>query len=195
MAITAAEPARAESAHAVGRRGALIVAASLLLLTAAIHAAVIPEHIREWWPAAVFFVLVATGQATQAVSLLHRATTLTLLAAIWSTVAVVGTYVWSRTSGLPFAPVDHGDAHGAGRSLAGHAVGGHGNGVPTFPGTPVPTSAEPVAGPDLTALVAELAVIALLVFLLPERPRRWTGNGILGCGAVLIVLRGTGVLA
>jgi hypothetical protein len=176
------------------RRLVLLTSAALMALAAAIHVDVIPAHVQEWLPAAVFFAILAAGQAWLAVLLVRRPHPITLLVAIWSSVGVVALYVWSRTSGLPFAPVDHGEGHGAGGSHVAHAVGGHGNGEPIFPGQATPTSAEPVGLLDLAALAVELAVIALLVSLLPRKHRRWTSNGILVCGLAMVALRATSVL-
>ena len=195
MALLAAEPTNTERGTAVTARRLLVVAATLLALAAAIHATLVPAHLREWLPAGVFFAVLAAGQASLAVSLLRRAGPVTVLASIWTSVAVIGVYVWSRTAGLPFAPVDHAGAHGAGDSQLGHAVGGHGNGVPNYPNTPKPSSVESVGTLDLAALAAELSVIALLVCLLPARQRQWTGNAILICGVSMLVLRATAVLS
>jgi len=180
---TAADPARL-----------LRAAAALLGVAAGIHVLVSPEHLREWLPAGVFFILVAAGQASLAAALLRRPGPLTLLASIWSSVAVIGVYVWSRTAGLPFGPVHHGATHTNG-GQQGHSVGGHGNGVPVFPNTATPSRVEPVGALDMAALGAELAVVALLVYLLPARSRRWTGNAILACGALMWLLRATTALS
>ncbi len=174
------------SAH---RRALLAAAAGLLVLAAAIHTVLIPEHLQEWVPAGVFFLVVATGQALLAIAL-RRDRVALLLAAVWSSVATICVYVWSRTAGLPFLPAEHdGTAHPE-VSHVGHAVGGLGNGVPIFPDGPQASGVEPVAALDLAALGAELGVVAILVYLLPARSRRWTSNGILACGVLMLVLRG-----
>lgn len=194
MTLVAENQVRAEPSRPDARRVVLLTSAALLAISAAIHVDVMSAHVREWLPAAVFFGVLAMGQASLAVVLVRRPAPITLLAAIWSSVGVIAVYVWSRTSGLPFAPVNHGDAHGSGGSHLAHAVGGHGNGVPIFPGQPIATSAEPLGPLDLTSVVAELAVVALLIYLLPPRHRRWTGNGIFVCGLAMLALRATSVL-
>jgi hypothetical protein len=192
MPLATARPAPAARSRRAGAlQPAVSVAAVFLAVAAGIHLAVVRPHLQEWLPAGLFFIALAAGQAGLAVLLVRRPGPLTVLAAIWSSLAVVTVYVWSRTSGLPFAPVEHG-GHGAGDSQIGHAVGGHGNGVPVYPGAP--SRAESVGGVDLVALGAELAVIALLVYVLPAGHRRWTSNGILTCGLALLALRFTGVL-
>lgn len=178
-------------------RVALLSAAALLGLAAAIHAAAVPARVPERLPAAVLFAALCAGQAFLAVFLVQRPRPITLLTTIWSTVGVVALYVWSRTAGLSSAPVDEGaapsGAHG-GASHVDHAVGGHGNGVPIFPGQGQTSRAASAGALDLAALGAELAVVALLVFLLPVRQRRWTGNGLLVCGLAMIVLRAAAVV-
>jgi hypothetical protein len=191
MTLTTEAHQPVDGSRADARRLALLASAALMVLAAVIHLDVIPAHVQEWLPAAVFFGVLAVGQASMAVLLVRRPHPITLLVAIWSSVGVVALYVWSRTSGLPFAPVDHGEGHGAGGSHVAHAVGGHGNGEPIFPGQAAPTSAEPVGPLDLAALAAELAVIALLVLLLPAKYRRWTSNGIFVCGLAMVALRAT----
>jgi hypothetical protein len=186
---TAAQP-RSTRAPLAGQRLAA-AAAALLALTAGIHASVAPGQLRVWRPAGALLLIVALGQTWWALSLLRRRSPRVVLAALWSTVAVVGGYAWSRTAGLPFAPVHHTAGHLSPGAHAGHAVGGRGNGIPIFPFDQAPSSAEPVGAADLTVLAAELAVIVLLVLLLPERARRHSGNVLLGCGVVLLALRAT----
>lgn len=144
MALTAAGRAGHETHREVQHESLILpVAAALMMVAVVIHVLVSPAHLREWLPAGVFFLVVATGQAALAVSLLRRAAPIAILASIWSSVGLVCVYVWSRTAGLPFAPLHDAGEHGAGESQLGHAVGGHGNGVPAYPGVPTPSSAEP----------------------------------------------------
>jgi hypothetical protein len=167
-----------------------VLTAAALLIAAAIHAIVIPEHLAEWWPAAAFFLICAVGQAVLAIALFTPAGPAAAFTAVWSSVATIGLYLWSRTAGLPFAPAHDAGAHGLVGSHAGHAVGGRGNGVPVFPGAAQePSRVESVGALDLAALGAELFVIALGISLLPRRFRRFTTNTILGCGVTLWVLR------
>lgn len=168
----------------------LTAAAGLLAIAAAVHAVLIPEHLQEWMPAGVFFAVVASGQALLALALvLRRGRSAVLLAAVWSSVATICLYVWSRTAGVPFLPTV--DSHAQAEvSHAGHAVGGHGSGVPIFPDAHAASGVEPVAALDLVALGAELGVVAILVALLAGRCRRWTSNGIFACGVMMLILRG-----
>jgi hypothetical protein len=71
---------------------------------AAIHFAVMPEHLAEWWAFGVFFAVLAWFQALWAVGYLVRpSTTLTWLA-IGINLATVVVWAFTRTIGLPFGP-------------------------------------------------------------------------------------------
>jgi hypothetical protein len=159
------------------------VTAGLMVLAAGIHLFVIPEHLREWWMAAVFFLVVANGQAGLAAMLFRKLQPLTVSLGIWANLAVVGVYVWSRTTGLPFGPEHHAEI------ASGHAghlpvAGGVGNGIPVLP-QPNVGRAESVGALDISALAIELVAVAILVSLLPERTRGRTTNAMLACGVVL----------
>ena len=168
-----------------------VAAAGLMAVAAGIHVAVAREQLLVWWPTGMFLLAVGVGQAWWGLSLLRRRSPGIVLASIWSTVAVIALYCWSRTAGLPFVPVHHDAGHVATAGHVGHAVGGRGNGVPIFPHGAAPSSAEPVGALDLTALCAEVAVIAVLLLLLREQSRQRTGNALLVCGVALLVLRAT----
>jgi hypothetical protein len=168
------------------------MAGGLLGVVAVVHLILVPTQLVTWTAAGLFFGVVGAAQAALAIALLRGSDVRTLLGALWATVAVVGVYVWSRTSGLPFAPVPKPHANHGGHTVAsqaGHAVGGHGNGVPIFPDTAAPSRALPVGLLDFSVLVAELVLIAILVALLPPRHRRWAGDALLACGLAMLVLR------
>ena len=173
------------------RRGLLRAAQLFMAVAAYIHIKVIPEHLQEWLPAGLFFIAISALQAALVVSLLRRPGLPTLLASIWSSVAIILVYLWSRTIGIPFMP-EHAD-HAA-QEHAGHAVGGHGNGVPIFPESSSPHGVESVGSLDLAALGAEMLVIALVVSVLPTRAQGRVSNVLLVLGAALLVLRAVGVL-
>ena len=76
-----------------------------LVGSAAIHAAVIPEHLAEWTAAGLFFILLSAGELAVAGLLLARVRQRTaLLAATAISVAPLLLWLYSRTSGLPFGP-------------------------------------------------------------------------------------------
>ncbi len=76
-----------------------------LVGSAAIHAAVIPEHLAEWTAAGLFFILLSAGELAVAGLLLARVRQRTaLLAATAISVAPLLLWLYSRTAGLPFGP-------------------------------------------------------------------------------------------
>ena len=82
-----------------------------LVGAAAIHAAVVPEHLGEWWAAGAFFVLLATAELLAAATLAwsrRRSRPGPAVPALLATlgVSVLPLLVWaqSRTSGMPFGP-------------------------------------------------------------------------------------------
>ena len=125
----------------------LVLAASLVG-AAAIHAAVLPAHLEEWWAAGAFFLVLTVAElaaGVAAVTARRRLLTPSLLTAL--VVSIVPLVVWwvSRTSGLPFGPEA---------------------------GEP-----EPIGVADVMAcLLEQVALAAALGLLLArrEQPRRWT---------------------
>ena len=76
-----------------------------LVGSAAIHAAVIPEHLAEWTAAGLFFIALSAGELAVAGLLLARVRPRTaLLAATAISVAPLLLWLDSRTAGLPFGP-------------------------------------------------------------------------------------------
>lgn len=159
-----------------------------------IHLALVPEHLGEWWVYGVFFVAVAWTQGLLAWLLLRRSERIsTLFTGIASTIGVIGVYVLSRTSGLPLVPPP-GNAtaahteHGIG-AFSTQIPGSSGEGMAVMPGTLAPTQLEGVGLIDGVALVAELALVVLLVGLLPDRARAVTTNAMLAGGVIILLVR------
>jgi plastocyanin len=75
-----------------------------LLITAAIHLAVVPEHARAWPAAAVFFVLLAVAEVALARAVLGGTSRRTLLAGAAISAASAVVWATSRTVGLPLGP-------------------------------------------------------------------------------------------
>jgi hypothetical protein len=125
----------------------LILAAGLLG-TAAIHAAVVPEHLAEWGAAGAFFIVLAAAELLVAVllawpegiSLLALPQRMVLLAAAVVSVSPLALWLYSRTLGMPFGPE---------------------------PGVP-----EAVGLADVASSVLELGTLVVAVVLL--RGRDWT---------------------
>ena len=94
-------PARQSPADTPAGRYTL---AGLSAGAAAIHLAVIPEHLTEYWPFAVFFAAVAAFQATWALAVLARPQPgLYRLGAVASA-GLIALWALSRTIGLPLGP-------------------------------------------------------------------------------------------
>jgi hypothetical protein len=87
------------------RRWAPTVAAACLLGTQAIHTAVMPGHLREWWAQGAFFLGVALVEgALAAALLLAPGSGRVRVAAVAASVATVCVWAWSRTIGMPVGP-------------------------------------------------------------------------------------------
>lgn len=81
-----------------------LVATVALFGCAAIHLAVIPDHLNHWVVASAFFLALAMAEVAAGVLLLRRPG-LNVLFAIAAVSAVpLVLWVWSRTAGLPFGP-------------------------------------------------------------------------------------------
>ncbi|MDQ0862942.1 hypothetical protein [Arthrobacter globiformis] len=81
-----------------------MLAAVALFGCAAIHLAVIPDHLNHWVVASAFFLALAMAEIACGVLLLGRAGLSVLVAAAAAAVVPLALWVWSRTSGLPFGP-------------------------------------------------------------------------------------------
>lgn len=80
-----------------------LLAGTALVGVGAVHAAVVAEHLEEWWAAGTFFVVLAAAEVVVAVGLVRGGRTWARAAV---GVSVVPLVVWtvSRTVGLPFGP-------------------------------------------------------------------------------------------
>ena len=75
-----------------------------LLGSAAVHAAVVREHLDHWPAAGLFFALLAASGFVVGLALLRRVDGLRLLAALALSVGPLLVWLVSRTAGLPFGP-------------------------------------------------------------------------------------------
>jgi hypothetical protein len=151
-----------------------------------IHLWVAPEHFQEALLVGTFFVLAGAGQLAFAVVLARGLGSSGLLVGVAANAGLVCLYVLSRTVALPFLPA-HEEDHVEHLSVAGAT----GNGVPVFPQSNI----EPVGILDMACLLAELALIVMLVAILPRSLRRFTTNALMGLGLVAVAARAIGVLA
>jgi hypothetical protein len=93
----------ADSPHSRVEDLRLVLAAGLVG-SAAIHAAVIPQHLSEWAAAGVFFIVLTGAELAVAALLLARFQPIVLLAAAAVSIGPLGVWLYSRTLGLPFGP-------------------------------------------------------------------------------------------
>lgn len=96
-------PAAASRRRGEADAGRLALAAALAG-SAAIHLAVVPEHLEEWRAAGVFFFELALVQLTLAVCVAASARRWTLYAAGVASVLPLAVWAASRSGGLPFGP-------------------------------------------------------------------------------------------
>jgi len=79
-------------------------AALLTLGAAAIHFAAAPGHFSEYLPYGIFFILLGAAQVAHAVGLIVKPSRRLYALALLGTLAVIGLWLMSRTTGLPIAP-------------------------------------------------------------------------------------------
>jgi FtsP/CotA-like multicopper oxidase with cupredoxin domain len=86
-------------------RGTLLWRAALLTFgAAAIHFAVVPQHLHEYLPFGLFFLLLGGAQVVLAVATLWRPGRRLFAGAALGTLAVLALWAVSRTTGLPLGP-------------------------------------------------------------------------------------------
>ncbi|MFF2242713.1 hypothetical protein ACFVTM_00835 [Arthrobacter sp. NPDC058130] len=95
---------RRRTAPGTGSDHRRLFLAAALFGSAAIHAAVVPEHLREWAAAGVFFAILAAAQLALGLLLLGRRRRAVLLAVAAASVVPLALWLGSRTVGLPFGP-------------------------------------------------------------------------------------------
>jgi hypothetical protein len=83
---------------------ALAVIALLSAAAGAVHAAVIQEHLREWWLFGAFFAVAAAAQLIWTVFVLRKPSRTILTAGIVGNAALVILWLVTRVTGLPVGP-------------------------------------------------------------------------------------------
>lgn len=94
-------PARQSPAEASAGRYTLV---GLSAGAAVIHLSVIPEHLKEYWPFAVFFAGVAAFQAAWPVAVLTRPQRGLYGIGAVASAGLITLWALSRTTGLPLGP-------------------------------------------------------------------------------------------
>ncbi len=105
MPATRSGKPRAAARGRVSRRDDVrLLVMAALLGTAGVHAAVVPEHFREWFAAGVFFVVLAGLEVGAAVLVTLRPDRWTVLFVAGLSLAPLVLWAYSRWVGLPFGP-------------------------------------------------------------------------------------------
>jgi hypothetical protein len=97
-------PSRTEGRSSFDQNDALVAVALLSAGAGAIHAAVIEDHLREWWLYGTFFAVAATLQFLGTVLILRRPSRPILIAAAVANGVVVVLWFVTRITGLPVGP-------------------------------------------------------------------------------------------
>lgn len=90
-------------------KGIVYAAAGLSVIAAAIHAALMPEHMEEWWGYGAFFLAAAVVQGAYGIALVRWTRPPVLMFGIVANLAIVALYVWTRTVGIPVFGPDAGE--------------------------------------------------------------------------------------
>ena len=105
MSTATARTGRAESPAAQGAYAdALLHLAALSIVAGAIHAVVAPPHFVEAWAYGTFFAVLAAFQLAWAVWIYARPSTPGFRIGAGVNAAVIGVWIVSRTTGMPFGP-------------------------------------------------------------------------------------------
>lgn len=178
--VRSSEASSAPAAIPAGRLAAITLAS----VAAGGHAVLIAQQATVWWGYGAMMAALAVMYAAIAIGLAVRPTIPVLYASIAGAMASTVLYVVSRTAGLPFGP---------GPTAAPNFTDPlHGPGHPNYEAL---ASRAATVGPlDLGCLIAQVALIVLLVSLLPEGRRRPATNALCVVGATLWALRWAGVL-
>jgi len=100
----AAATSAADSEHSSRIDGLRLLLVAGLFGSAAIHAAVVPEHLIEWTAAGMFFIVLTAAELAVGGLLLARLQPTVLLAAAVVSIGPLVVWLYSRTLGLPFGP-------------------------------------------------------------------------------------------
>jgi predicted branched-subunit amino acid permease len=103
--------------HSVGRleagaapslpRPAVAVVAAASAGAAAIHAAVIPEHLEEWWAFGLFFLLTGVVQLVWAVMVVRSSSRSVIWLGVLGNASIVFLWIITRTVGTLIGPEPH----------------------------------------------------------------------------------------
>jgi len=103
-ALRAAASLATDSARSSRVHDLRLLLAAGLFGSAAIHAAVVPEHLTEWAAAGVFFIVLTAAELAGAALLLTRLQPNVLFGAAVVSIGPLALWLYSRTAGMPFGP-------------------------------------------------------------------------------------------
>jgi hypothetical protein len=104
MSRTAARTRPATTTPAGADTAARALVAASLLGSAVVHTLVVGEHLEEWLPAGLFFIVLVLVETVLAVAVLHRWSRTVGLAVVVSGIGTVAVWALSRSTGLPVGP-------------------------------------------------------------------------------------------
>jgi hypothetical protein len=78
--------------------------AALSIAAGVIHAAVVPEHLEEWWVFGAFFIITAVFQVVWAAVVVLRPAAIVYTNGALVNGAIIAVWALSRTLGLPIGP-------------------------------------------------------------------------------------------
>jgi hypothetical protein len=84
--------------------GSQVLLAVCSMAAGVIHVAVVPEHLEEEWVFGVFFIVTAGLQFAWAIQVVFAPSAIVYAAGALANGALIGTWVVSRTIGLPIGP-------------------------------------------------------------------------------------------
>jgi hypothetical protein len=157
---------------------------TLASVAAGMHAVLIADRSAIWWGYGAVMAAAAIALALTAAGLGLRSCSRVVAVAIPGVVAATLVDVVSHTSGLPFGPGTSSEPRFTDPL--------HGAGHPNY--AALTSAVEPLRPLDVGCLVADVALVILLVYLLPPAARRRTANVLCAAGVVLWAVSWTGLL-
>ena len=102
-----------------GRTSRVAIAAAFLSAgAAAIHYAVIADHLEEWWAFGVFFAAMGVAQLLWAALVVASPSRLLVLLGVFGNAAIVALWILTRTAGTLIGPDGHTESVGVADSVA-----------------------------------------------------------------------------
>ncbi|QWC85863.1 hypothetical protein KLP28_03715 [Nocardioidaceae bacterium] len=162
-----------------------LIAAGCCGLAGFLHIAAFPDHFFATPALGATLLVVGVGQLLATLVLLDAPGPRTVAFLAWTHMMFIAAYVATRTMDIPLMPLHVGAGHVDAADVAAAAPGSRGNGIPVYPGSRI----EPVGTWDLLCVLAEAALVVLLVRSSPGPHRRALVDGAVLLTIGLLVLR------